>query len=216
MVPLDIDCTYSLYNFHAVGDQYRCLVSNDIIIYSKENTQINTLKGTHVSGKDDDSEIYFHIDSKPIQYFPRGMEKFFKNLRGIAIWHTHLKEIHQEDLKPFPNLNNLHLTKNDIEIIQKDLFDYNPELEFVIIENAKIVHIVSTVFDNLSKLTNLYLYGNKCTSQHSFNNRTETISVINSIKQTCIGADYLSLEKKLENLEEISENSVLAGSKNFH
>jgi hypothetical protein len=154
-----------------------------------------------MSGKSNNDEIYFQARDKLIEYFPRGLEKFFTKLTGIAIWGSQLKEIHQDDLKSYTKLKYFSLTKNNIEVIGDGLFDYQPDIEVIIFERSKIVHISPTVFDNLPKLTTLYLIGNKCTSKDFFNNRTGVLEVIKSVKSTCISPDFTKLDEKLTNLE---------------
>jgi len=214
VVPLNIKSKCGVQNYHAVGNKYYCAVANDIVIDSPEQALIETLTTSHTSGKSDDDEIYFHISTKSIQYFPRGMEKFYKNLIGIVIWHTQLKEIHQDDLKPYPKLNNLYLSGNDIEFLEEGLFDFNPHLETIVFENTKLFYISSTVFDKLTKLNTLYLAGNKCTGETSFQDRTATLKIINSVKTSC-ASDFVNLNRKLENLEKISKNLNFANAQIF-
>jgi len=197
-----VDCNYINYSFYAVVLKYGCYVSNNLNISSPESATIIAVNGAHESGKSNIDEIYFHAESKHIEYFPRGLEKFFTNLTGIGIYDSKLKEIHQDDLKLYKKLKYLSLLKINIEIIEDGLFDYQPDIESIIFENMKIIHISSTVFDNLPKLTTLYLGGNKCTSKSSINNRAGVLEVIKSAKSTCISSDFLKLDEKLKNLEE--------------
>ncbi|KAL7014519.1 hypothetical protein ACKWTF_015982 [Chironomus riparius] len=213
VLSLDIECEYDIFdNRHAYGDKYRCLVKNDIDIDLPDEVQIESITGDHMSGKSDDNEMHFHISDKNIQYFPRGMQKFYKNLKGIIIWHSQLKEIHQDDLKPYPGLNNLYLSGNGIEIIEDGLFDYNPDIKVIIFENTKLFHISPTAFNNLAKLKTLFFNGNICTNLYSVKNRAVTLKVIKGAKNSCTSSDFLSLKKKLENLEEVSGNSIIASS----
>ncbi|CAG9811682.1 unnamed protein product [Chironomus riparius] len=212
VLSLDIECEYGIFDSnHAYGDKYRCLVKNAIDIDLPDEVQIESITGDHMSGKSDDSDIHFHI-SKQIQYFPRGLEKFYKNLKGIIIWHSQLKEIHQDDLKPYPDLNNLYLSGNGIEIIEDGLFDYNPDIKVIIFENTKLFHISPTAFNNLANLKTLFFNGNICTNLYSVQNRAVTLKVIKGVKNSCTSSDFLSLKKKLENLEEVSGNSIIASS----
>jgi len=94
-----VDCNYGNDDFYAADYKYRCYVSNNLNISSPESQQIDVVTGTHMSGKSNNDEIYFHAEFKHIEYFPRGLEKIFTNLTGIAIWWSQLKEIHQDDLK---------------------------------------------------------------------------------------------------------------------
>ncbi|KAL7014518.1 hypothetical protein ACKWTF_015981 [Chironomus riparius] len=215
VMSLNIECNCGDQNYHAVGSKYYCAVISDFIIDSQNQVQIETLKNSHISGKSDDDDIYFHISTKSIQYFPRGLEKFYKNLKGIVIWHTQVKEIHLEDLKEYPKLTFLNLSGNKIEIIQDDLFDFNPDLEVIVFENMKLIHIGATTFDSLTKLSTFYLSGNPCTNESSLKDRTATLKVISSLKSSCISSEFTSLKRKIENLEHISKNLNFANSPIF-
>lgn len=57
--------------------------------------------------------------------------KFLPNLEKINIFKSKLQTIQQSDLKPFPNLTELSLRYNDIEVIPDDLFAHNPSLKIV-------------------------------------------------------------------------------------
>jgi len=197
-----VDCNFnSNYDFIAAGYKYRCQMSNNLIISSPKSAQIVAVTGTHMSGKSNNDEIYFNAADKQIEYFPRGLEKFFSQLTGIAIWRSQLKEIHQDDLKLYTKLNYLNLGENNIEVIEDGLFDFQPNIIVFTCGKCSIFHISPTVFDDLPKLATLYLYGNKCTNQHSTNNRAGVLEVIESVKNTCISSDFVKLHEKLRNLE---------------
>ena len=211
-----IDCDYnSGWDFYAVGYKYRCEVSNNLNISSPELVQIDAVNGTHMSGKSSNDEIYFYAYKKQIEYFPRGLENFFTNLTGIAIWGSQLKEIHQEDLKAYTKLKYLSMGTNNIEIIEDGLFDYQPDIENIIFDRCKIFHISLTVFDNLSKLTTLYLYRNKCTDTYTSNDRKSVLEIIKNVKSNCISSDYLKFVERLKNLEDDSKDLNLMNNGTF-
>jgi len=64
-----------------------------------------------------------------IQFFPKGLDKYFKNIKLIIIKSCQLKEIHQSDLKVFGDLVAFGLYDNEIEVIEAGLFDFNLNLE---------------------------------------------------------------------------------------
>ncbi|KAL7039935.1 hypothetical protein ACKWTF_000185 [Chironomus riparius] len=200
-----IECNYGILGLWAVGNKYRCSVDNHLFVDSPEKAQIDDISGTHMNGKDNNDEIYFHIRSKAVQYLPRGLEKFFKNVTGIAVWYDLLKEIHQFDFKPFKSLECVNIFESKIEIIEENIFDYNPNLIAVSFGKANIFHIGSTVFDHLSKLTSLHLGGNTCINEFKENNRAGVEQIIRNIKLNCISSEFLNFDKKLKILEN-SEN----------
>jgi len=210
---VNIECNYVKLGLWAVGIKYRCSVENYLFIDSPEKAQIDGVSGTHMSGKSDNDEIYFHIQSKSVQYLPRGLEKFFKNVTGIAVWYDLLKEIHQSDFKPFQKLECVNIFESKIEIIEENIFDYNPNLVAVSLGKANIFHIGPTVFDHLTKLTSLHLGGNKCINEFKENNREGVEQIIRNLKINCISSEFLNFNKKLKILEN-SENFA-EGLKNF-
>ena len=122
-----------MITLHAVDSKYCCTVRNTLNIDSSEKAQIEAISGNHISGKTNDDEIYFWINSNgDVKYFPRGLENFYKNLKGILIIGTSIKEFHQEELKPFDKLEYFQLSTSSFEIVEEGLFDFNPNLETII------------------------------------------------------------------------------------
>jgi len=190
-----------MYDFVNMKDKYRCAVKNILNIDSLENAQVDDISGTHMSGKTNSDEIYFNTRKKTVNFFPRGLENFFSNIRGIAIWYVQLKEVHQSDLKPYPNLEYLDLYDTKIEIIEDGLFNFNPNLEVIVLGISYIFHIGPTVFDHLTKLTTLYLLHNKCINRDAKNDRAGVKNLINIVKDNCISAEFLKLDKEIKYLE---------------
>lgn len=68
----------------------------------------------------------------------------------------------KDDFKQFPNLKMFISYLNHIEFLEKDLFKYNEQLEFVNFRLNRIRYIDPNVFDHLinsKKLENLWLDG---------------------------------------------------------
>ncbi|CAG9810833.1 unnamed protein product [Chironomus riparius] len=202
---VDIQCKYGTDSWIAVGDVYQCRLQNTLNIKSRESAVINSVNGSHSSGKSNaDVTGFWSSDSSyVIEYFPRNLDNIFINLKMIVIVFGRLKEIQQSDLKPFTKLVLLSLYQNDIEFLEDGLFAYNPELEFVSFRYNKIIHIGSQVFDNLNKLTWLLLYGNTCIDMDAVNNQIAVKEVISQAKSKCLS--YSGIDKELQKLE----NSLL-------
>jgi len=188
------------------GSLYGCTVKNSLIIDSPSKAQINSVTGTHTGGKSDNDVAIFLISSGPIQYFPRGMDKFFKNLIGIGIYSTTIKEIHQDDLKPYTKLQYLDLLTNNIEVLNDGLFDYNPEMVGIRMDSLKISQIGMNVFGHLQKLLTLHFCGNVCTGRAADNSRTGVLGVLESVKATCGDPEFTKLEEKIKVLEAEAKN----------
>lgn len=141
----------------------------------------------------------FYSAYKVIQYFPRGLEKLFKNLEFIFIEYAGLKEIHQADLKPFPKLVYLSLMYNSIQVLESGVFDANPNLEILAFVANDLVHIDPNVFDNLPKL-GCFWFSRTCVEHFVFS-REETIAAIEDVRKKCVDADYQFMNEKIKKFE---------------
>jgi len=133
----------------------------------------------------------FYAEFETIKFFPKGLDKLFKNLKLIHMYYCDLKEIHQSDLKPFPNLVYFRLALNKIEVIEAGLFDYNPNLEFVGFWESKIIHIDPNVFDHLYKLSYLWLSTVPCINIDFYDSREQVKKAIKIVKSNCSNSEFL-------------------------
>ena len=173
------------------------------MIDTPEKATIDNITGVQVTGKTNDDDIAFFSD-KTIHYFPRGLEKFYKNLIGVSIFYGGLKEIHQSDLKFYPKLRAIDLYQNDIDILEDGLFDFNPLLEVISFTRNKIFHIGSRIFEGLDKLGSLSFDDNVCTEYHVERNPAAIQAAIPNLKNACTSKTFLNLEDEIEHLEEHS------------
>jgi len=173
-----------------VGSIYRCEVSNNPIILTEESAQINSISGSHQASKGNDDVLGIYAVSKTIQFFPKGLDKFFKNIKAFYIESWQLKEIHQSDLKVFPNLVYLYLYGNAIEVIEEGLFDFNPNLEVFGFNEPKIIHIDPNVFDHLNKLRYFLFSSVSCVKQDIYNSKEKVQEAIKVVKSNCSNPKY--------------------------
>jgi len=197
----NIECSFGDNYYFVLGLVYRCSVHNNPNITTGESAQISGIRGTHKSLKGNDDVIGFYGVYETINFFPKGLEKFFKNIKVINIQECQLKEIHQSDLKVFPNLVYLYLHGNEIEVIEEGLFDFNPNLEFVGFRESKIIHIDPNVFDHLTKLSYFWFGYVPCVKQDTANSIEKVQEAIKIVKSNCSSSYFLSLENQMKNLE---------------
>lgn len=182
----NLECSYEYYTWSPVGQTYHCNIRNDPYINSTKSAVIEFTKGAHEVGKTNKEVTGFYAYNKTIQFFPRELQKAFKNLKLIEISYSRLKEIHQSDLRSLPRLNELYLAGNDIEFLEEGLFDLNPDLERISFRANKIAQIHPEVFDGLSKVTYLDLDSNRCIQMYAYDNITELRQVIKAVKLKCL------------------------------
>lgn len=135
--------------------------------------------------------------------FPGGLKNIFPNLNAISIMNMELKEISTEDLKPFPNLKHLVLFKNNLTIIDEDLFQFTPHLESLSFSlNHMLSHIDPLTLSGLKNLNWLKLRKLSCKIENDDSLiRTSVNDLIKKIEaEACV--DYgLKIRKLNEEIQ---------------
>jgi len=106
--------------------------------YAAGNDQVKTIKVA---------------DVRNLNSIPSGIDKFFPNLIGILFIRCNILQVWQANFKPFPEIRCILLPQNQLEVLEKDLFEYNKKLEYLnfLVNNFK--HIDAKILDNLHALT---------------------------------------------------------------
>ncbi|KAL7013087.1 hypothetical protein ACKWTF_015186 [Chironomus riparius] len=203
----NIECNYNKKLDYAIlGYIYQCEVINNANITDTASAHISRINGTHESPKTNDAVLSVSAGEKIIKKFPRGLHKFFKNLKAIYIYSCNLKEIHQSDLRHFSGLVYFLSSHNGIEVIEKGLFKFNPKLEVVGFRESELIHIDPNVFDHLSLLSRFFFTSVPCINQEVLFSVEKVRDAINLSKSKCLSLEYLELEGKIENLEDESRS----------
>ncbi|XP_070508762.1 putative leucine-rich repeat-containing protein DDB_G0290503 [Chironomus tepperi] len=202
-----MECGYStISHYTSLKSLYVCEVSKDPTITTQEAATVTSVSGSHNTEKSDADVNGFTAKYRTITYFPKGLESFFKNLKAIQIFQCNLKEVHQEDLKPFPNLVELSLQYNLLEVLEEDLFDFNPDLEHIDFSYNKLVHIEPKIFDHLTKLSTIWINANICIDRFTYDSKSGVKKVIKSAQVQCINSEFSSFKEQLVNLDNDSKN----------
>jgi len=208
---IDISCIYKDdINFHIVGSIYYCDVSQNLYLTSDESRTIGNIWGSHkYTTSTDDKVLGIRSKGNIIDYFPIGFEKKFRNLKLISFHFGRLKEIRQSDLRPFIYLEMCYLRDNDIQFLEDGLFEYNPELKYVSLENNKIKAVGFYVFAAPSQLKHLYMSSSfdQCIKRDVKDNRNEVNKLIEDIKRVC-NADLVKYFQNDDFCEDIEDESI--------
>jgi len=170
---------------------------------SKESAVITSESGSHENQKNRDDVDSFEANGKTYMYFPQKLELLFKNLRLICIRKSQMKEINKHDLKPYKKLTHLDLDDNDIDVLDNDLFQFNQGMELISFERNKIFHIGNQIFDNLSKLKEIWLSLNICINMNGLDIENKVI-LIDIARRNCQNSEYLAFDNELRQLENTS------------
>lgn len=124
--PVNRECDFNdVHTYIIIGKVYRCEITKNLSITTVECADIEDVSGTHMINKTNDDVMVFHAAEKNIQYFPKGLEKFFKNLQIIYMPYNKIKEINQAHIESFPTLKYLEMSHSNVEVLEDGLFDHN-------------------------------------------------------------------------------------------
>lgn len=183
----DITCDYKTdTDWWAINDVYYCDVKFDVEI-TKSNAVVTSIDGSHSNYNSNADVVGFRAQNVKLHYFPQGLSKFFdaEKIKFIAVWSTGLKEIHQGDLYPFTKLRVLSLWNNDFEVLERDLFKFNPEINYLGLGKNKIKFVDGNVFRPLKNLHSLYIDGNRCISKEAVGDKNQVSVLIDEIREKC-------------------------------
>lgn len=157
---MTLDCRFDI----EIDPNYYCqLPWPSLLVSSNDDREITEVEGQHLQGKSNSDVKAFYSNGNTVNYFPRGLTKFFKNIEKVQIAYGNLKEISKEDLKEFGDkLKVLIFQSNEIKIIDADLFIFNRNLEHISFAVNNIKQIGSGAFNGLQKLVKLELRENSC------------------------------------------------------
>jgi len=158
-IAIQLNCNYVAGEFSEVlsKDFLSCDAKNLIAISPYE-----TVQGLIGNNSSHDNVRGLLIRHQTIYFFPSGFEDVLENLLAIGVLFTDLIRITKNDLKPFPQLKGIWLNNNRLTVIERDLFQYNPQLLIVNFHENKLLHVDSNVFSSLSVLKEVYLDRNLC------------------------------------------------------
>lgn len=189
-----LDCIFTSHDKHG----YCCEVQKKDFIISKVCREITGVRGYHLSEKTNDDVKYFLSANKKVNFFPRNLTNFFKNIETVYIHNTDIKEITKSDLEPFGNnLINLWIhNSNELALIESDLFFYNRNLVEIYLSTNKIKHVQNGAFNGLEKLTRFEIHENPCTTVADTSTKSPIITIIRNIEANCKDAAFGFLEIK--------------------
>lgn len=197
-----IDCIFSSY----YGPN-TCIVRS---VQNQEISEVTQIIGNHNDGHShEDIENFFSNDEEFLT-FPKGLDKFFPNLKAIRIDNSTLTSITSADLAPWPNLTFFSVDENYITTLDGDLFKNSLKLESINFKYNAIRHVGLNLLSNLNELQSVDFRNNPCIDMMNSISQLKTQLIkqcppLSKPKET-IAADQLKAllelhSQKLENLE---------------
>lgn len=202
MMTSNVDCEFKINQYDGLGSVYTCKAKNNLNILSKDVALIKSASGSHLNLKQDINVWFFEADNKKIEYFPKGLEKIFLNLKGIHIKNGRLKELQKSDFFGYAELVHLQLEYNDIQYLEDGVFDYVPNISIIWFNNVNIVHIGEHVFEDLKNLKFLAFIQSTCGSVKTKEYQQYSANTLRTLKNNCFKQDFEEFSNKLKSLEE--------------
>lgn len=159
--PLVIDCWFGEASYWSVLEKpYACI---DYNIRGAENVK-ETITG--VTGSIRDGLSYSDVKVIDLRGFcsfiPSGFDKYFNNIEGFSAYNTSMLTVTSDDLKQFPKLKELWIYFNLLEFLPSNLFEHNPDIEFIHFNANKIKYVAPDLFTKIPKLHGAKFGSNKC------------------------------------------------------
>lgn len=199
-------CSYCNIEQDQSSKIFDCNLNLQTEIVSR-NFKINEIIKSHQLIYFDDVK-YLTIRDQTMHFMPTGIEIFLTRVTFLFIIRTQLKEIHEQNLKPFKNLNALQISENHIDYLEENLFKSSQNLKVLFLHKNRLRCIEPRVFDPLTKLKKIDLTDNFC-----INHKKEFITDITNARYFFDKFVYESCSKtvwfdEVLNLrKEIEENS---------
>lgn len=187
----ELICQYKIKtNWDRLDNVYFCDVANNVS-FIRPCDEVTNITGFQVKTRSNADVRGIRAEYKDIPYFPQGLGKYYDvgKFIFIRIIYGTLKEIHQKDLAPFKQLKIFTIHSNEIEVIERDLFRFNPLLEVINIGHNKIKFVDGNVFGHLNQLNTLWIDDCACISDYADEradlNKVNMKRLIRAIEKLC-------------------------------
>lgn len=183
---LEIDCNFKLFYFGEIGALYLCSVTN---LSNLSEQKVTKISGIHQSGKTNkDVEAIWIEDNKSLSNFPKGVSKFFPNLKAFLIFDANIKELFGDELNEFPLLQFISLQYCGLKKISSNLFVNTPNLVLINFNNNLLEKVGHDLFKPLDvmKIHRLGFLNNRCISKEEINgNLAIFVEIIKEVQENC-------------------------------
>ncbi|CRL05002.1 CLUMA_CG018064, isoform A, partial [Clunio marinus] len=196
-----ITCKFGYQDWVVIGNVYTCDVKN---LDNREIlANVTEIEGTHLDEKTNSDVRKININLQMCQFLPFGFEKFFPNIEGLRIAHSNLVSLTQSDISVFPKLRSVDIFNNNLKWLDADVFEKNPEIEYLYFGDNQIKSIGYDALKPLKKLKHAVFHYNVCLKKNAIGE--EEIQALQEImNQNCDpGHKTIATEKKRINELEV-------------
>lgn len=157
----ELKCEFQFEKWSILGTVYTCHVQ-ELVLTKNVSEPVTNVTGNHLEGKTSEDVLKLNIQGQVCVHLPSNVEKFFPNLQGIRIAKSGLRFLEQSDLSVFPKLRSCDAWEDAIEELSSDLFEKNPEIQYLYLGYNKIRKVGQDLLKPLKNLTKAIFHGNVC------------------------------------------------------
>lgn len=199
-----MDFQYSFFE-----DFYSCKTQGTGLTITLTNRTVRSVSGNHIPGRNllDVKQLY--IRGQNCEVTPRGISRFLPNIQNLAMPHSKVKYLFNDDLREFKNLRAIDFAYSKFTTINSAFFAAAKHLEVISFRRCRDLKIIGqTTFNSLSKLKTLQLKETKCIDAEVINNRTEVEQLIRKARIACRDPREEIFTETIETTTLISEQTT--------
>lgn len=179
----------------------------DLLILSPNQTVTCVEDGSHPEYINSTTEVFL-ITRQTVLYWPGGIEKTFPCIRTFEISDSGLKSVTKFDLQPHKKMRKLFLHNNDLESLDGDLFDFNPEITYIDFSLNRFLTVVGEkLLVPLKNLKAAHFHKSECID--SPDNIFDPETVQRKLFETCGSFELMRKQMKhLRNLVKLQKSNL--------
>lgn len=204
---LDLKCQFKFVNWRYTSGV--ACIAEDVVIKNSHDI-ISSVNGRY--GTEENTTLFI-VKNQKVHKFPSDLNVFFPNLEGIEIFNCSLKSIERSDLKPFEKIKELWLGNNELETLEADLFEFNPELQIIVFNRNRLMHVGYNILVPLPQLSKANFNDNGCIDKYA-GTRWQRQELEKQLKKNCLRPKKENdLQKAEDEIGELKARLLLTENK---
>jgi hypothetical protein len=144
-----LECIFRTGGVSGIGNVYVCILMG---MTHADERLIDEVTGDHETGMTNQDVEAIVAVGRFINRIPSNSASFFPNIISIEWINSNMNEIRNEDIRPFRALRRLNLSGNNFKVLDGNLFQNSPILQFILFRNCGINYVGAGFLENLNSL----------------------------------------------------------------
>lgn len=186
-----------IYYREKSGD-YCCEVTMSPVVKYRHGTEIQSFRGKHEAKMGHQDVDTFTFSFATITYFPRGIDSHFPHLKSVTLSNCRLKSICRQDLEDFTWLEFLNLENNRLISLPDDLFVGLINLRWIYFNGNFIKYMSSEILRPLQRNDLKFIdfrFNSKINNVYRSNSIYTLRSLMEAIDKKCLPFNKMKYSK---------------------